>query len=158
MADEDEEHVPQEDVEEPRVLRKCNREILDPKSAPLAKRIPLQSIKEITTSQKKMSKQLMGHSVNESLSFQAVNAALHLQMECLQEKSHNGGKAKAPGIRNSICSLFGLSSHSYGKISKGNLVMKQHVALHCDRCLSAFFANRETKPCHEEFDAAMGWH
>ena len=45
-----------------------------------------------------------------------MNAALQLQWEHLQERSRNGGKARTPGIRGTVCNLFGLSTHSYSKI------------------------------------------
>ena len=120
MADKNNVHyLPNNKEGPPRSTRKHRRESSGAEEGPSAKQSPNclpALIKEVIALWKKLSKQLMGHSLMESLSLQVVNSALQLQWEHLWEKSKNGGKAKMPSIRGSVCNLFSLSTHSHSKI------------------------------------------
>ena len=119
MADEDVDCPPNDEDDPPMSTRKRRRESSGAEEGISAKRSPVclpGTIEEVVALQKKPSKQLMGHSLTESLSLRVLNAALQLQWEHLRERSRNGGKAKTPGIHGTVCNLFGLSTHSHSKI------------------------------------------
>ena len=94
MADEDVDCLPNDEDDPPMSTRKRRRESSGAEEGLPAKRSPVRlpgTIEEVVALQKKLSKQLMGHSLAESLSLRVVNAALQLQREHLQETSRNGG-------------------------------------------------------------------
>ena len=78
------------------------------------------NLKSINPMLNHVTNRLKGNDLDESSSLRIVKATLELQKEYLQQKRRKKGtmmtETKPPAIRSRVCGLFGISTHTYGKI------------------------------------------
>ena len=106
---------PGDDVSVGRTNSAQKRAKLDPVSERSTTRLPT-NIKSLSKSLDHISKQLKGLEYDTKSSLRVVYSVLTLQKEYLQNKQKKPELYKAGFVRSRACQLFGISTHTYGKI------------------------------------------
>ena len=95
----------------------------DPDNELSSTRLPT-NIKSISKSLDHVSRQLKGMEYDTNTSLRVVHSVLVLQKEYLMNKQKKPEFYKAGFVRNRACQLFGISTHTYGKIMKSYFSLK----------------------------------
>jgi len=114
-------------VEDPVAVERTNsaekRAKTDPDNELSSTRLPT-NIKSISKSLDHVSRQLKGMEYDTNTSLRVVHSVLVLQKEYLMNKQKKPEFYKAGFVRNRACQLFGISTHTYGKIMKSYFSLK----------------------------------
>ena len=116
----------------------------DGDSEPTTNKLPT-NLKSITKYLEHLSKQLKGMEYDEKASLRVVYSVLMLQKEYLQNKQKKPELYKAGFVRARACALFGISTHTYGKIMKAFFNSKTDSRLYTSGRGRGNFSKKETR-------------